>query len=141
MRNTPTPSFLAEYRYECSWQNFRSGFMDWWAERCDPASSVGGASPSGLKKPVWAVALIAWGMVLGLGFAAALLGPGLATGMGLMGTKAFASLAMVLTAVIALALLVGAPAWIGWKLWTFSKAMCLRGWELQVGQRKRYGAR
>lgn len=137
-----TTPFLNRQRYECRWAYFWAGFLDWWAERCDPGSalSVAATSKAG-RRPIWAVALTAWGLLLGLALVAAALGPTLAGGMNLVGTQAIASISVFIAIAAVFAAVVAAPVWAGVRVHRFVRATCLRGWELEVSQRRRYAAR
>ena len=132
MQPTPAPS---PARYACSWRNFSTGFMDWWAERC--RAPLAGAP----AKPGSATAFFGFGVaavfVLVLAGGISLLGPSLAGGMAAVGTGAIAAVSMALTLVGGVLFLAGLPLWAGWKTHLFVKAMCLRGWEIHQGLRRR----
>lgn len=130
-----TSSATAALVYECSWANFQTGFLDWWAEW-----STSSATSRKRTSPVWVVALATWGFLLGIAMAVSLLGPGIASGMSVIGTKAIASISLALAALSVIAVLVGLPVLAGVKAWRFSKSMCTRGWEIRTGQRKAWNS-
>ena len=69
----------------------------------------------------------------------ALLGPAVAGGLGLLGTDVVAKASMGLTVALVASAVIAAPVWAGLKVSRFTKAMCVRGWELEAGLRKRHG--
>jgi len=68
---------------------------------------------------------------------AMLFAPLAASTMSAAGTAAVAWVAQAGAIIIGLGFLLGLPAWAGWRVLRFCRAMCERGYDIQTGRRAR----
>ncbi len=129
-KTTPLP-------YRCSFENFWLGLKDYVLERVTgPNASQGSAAVTRSAASSVTLLSVAAVLMVVLAFALAQFAPVWIGSAYSPSTRQVAEFSVVASTLVAVAVMLAVPAVVGWRFWRFSRAMCVRGWEIRCGTRQ-----
>ena len=128
VKTTPTP-------YACRWDYFWLGLKDYVLERTSTNATSSEATTPKRQVSPGALLVVAFLVMAALAVLVSQLAPMWVASPFSPSPRRLAEFTVALTSMSAVALMLAVPAVVGWRVWRFCNAMCVRGWEIRTGQR------